>query len=423
LAISSILFDLHQQYDTLKNHFEKNYPDYYRLKYDLKTVGIADIQHTMLTKDQTMLSYFVGDSSIFTFVIKPDTFAVFEMKKDFPLEGWIKRLRNGLYGYHTASSKTEKLYDMKADSFAQAAFQLHQKLINPLSNLLSKELVIVPDGVLGYIPFDVLLTDKPKEAINFKTHNYFGKNHVISYNYSATLWLDMQQKKHKTEPKGDFIGFAPFYNGDTTLFSQLFSSDLTMRKGLDSLKNSGEEVYKAQKLMGGEAIVNKEATKKAFEDKVGDYRIVHLATHGKANDKIGDYCFLAFTEIKDSIDNELLYVRDIYNLSLNADLVVLSACETGIGELKRGEGIVSLARSFAYAGAKSMVTTLWSVNDKSTMQIMENFYKQLKQGKTKDFALWKAKQQYLEQVKSADMAHPFFWSAFIPIGDMSVLKK
>ena len=412
-----------QKNNYLLRFFEKNYPNYYRLKYDLKTIGVAEIQQKMLSSEQTLLSYFVGDSSVFAFVVRKDTFAVFDFKKDFPLEHWVKQLRDGLYGYHTASIKTEKLYEMKADSFAQAAFQLHAKLLTPLSNLLTKELIIVPDGVLGYVPFDVLLTEMPKDATQFKKHNYLGKDHIISYNYSATMWQEMQSKKHKIEPKKPFIGFAPYFNGDSKLLDSLFSTDLTMRKGLDFLKYSGEEVYKAQKLMQGEAILNTHATKQKFEEMVGNYRIVHLATHGKANDKIGDYCFLAFTEQKDSLDKGLLYVRDIYNLSLNADLVVLSACETGIGELKRGEGIVSLSRAFAYAGAKSMVTTLWSVNDKSTMQIMEGFYRQLKKGKTKDYALWKAKQEYLAKVKDKDMAHPFFWSAFIPIGDMSAVKK
>jgi CHAT domain-containing protein/tetratricopeptide (TPR) repeat protein len=421
LAISSKLFDLKQEYDALKQNLEKNYPEYYRLKYDSKTVSVEDVQKKLLSPRQTLLSYFVGDSSIFAFVVKLDTFAVYTIKKDFPLEMYVKQLREGLYGYQTAAVKTEKLYEAKADSFAQAAFVLHQKLIDPLSNLLTKEVVLVPDGVLGYIPFDILLSEKPKDATKFNTHHYFGKDHIISYNYSATLWQEMQNKKHKIEPTKNFVGFAPYYNGDTTVLSQIFANDLTMRKGLDSLKYSGEEVFKAQKLMGGESILDKKATKKTFEETASNYRIIHLATHGKANDKSGDYCFLAFTEQKDSIDNELLYVRDIYNLSLNADLVVLSACETGIGELKRGEGIVSLARAFAYSGAKSMVTSLWSVNDKSTMQIMENFYRNLRKGQTKNYALWKAKQDYWEKAKG-ELAHPFYWSSFIPIGDMKPVK-
>ncbi len=422
LDISSKLFDLRQQYDSLKTYFEKNYPDYYRLKYDLATVPLSTIQQKMLSSNQTLLSYFVGDSSIYAFVVRKDTFVVVDIKKDFPLESWVRQLRDGLYGYHTAEVKTEKLYEMKADSFVDASTKLYDKIIAPLSKILTKELVIVPDGVLGYVPFDVLLTEKPKEATDFNKHNYFGKEKIISYNYSATLWQEMRAKKHKTEPTKRFVGYAPYFEGDTSQFALQFGDDIAMRTGLNPLPNTGEEVYKSQKLMKGESFIGKTATKAQFTETAGNYRILHLATHGKANDKIGDYCFLAFTEQKDSLDNELLYVRDIYNLSLNADLVVLSACETGIGELKRGEGIISLARAFAYAGAKSILTTLWRVNDKSTLQIMEGFYRHLKNGQAKDRALWQAKLDYLNKAKNL-AAHPYYWSAFIPIGDMGRVKN
>ncbi|MBL7814695.1 MAG: CHAT domain-containing protein [Saprospiraceae bacterium] len=422
LAISSKLFDLRLQYDSLKQYFEQTYPDYYRLKYDNSTISLDEVQKKLLSTDQTLLSYFVGDSSIFAFLIRKDTFAVFDIKKDFLLDAWVQQLRTGLYGYQTAKVKTEALYEATADSFALASTLIHDKIIAPLSHLLTKEVIIVPDGVLGYVPFDVLLTEKPLDPTRFNSHKYLGKTHIISYNYSATLWREMRDKKHKTDPKKPFIGFAPYYDGDTTLLSTLFAHDPTMRKDLNPLRYSGEEVYKAQKLMRGESVMSKQATKTLFEKIVGDYRIVHLATHGNANDKVGDYSFLAFAEQRDSQQNELLYVRDIYNLSLNADMVVLSACETGIGELKRGEGIVSLARAFTYAGAKSMVTTLWDVNDKSTMYVMEGFYRQLRKGQPKDKALWQSKIDYFTRAKG-ELAHPYFWAAFIPIGDMRALKN
>jgi CHAT domain-containing protein len=188
------------------------------------------------------------------------------------------------------------------------------------------------------------------------------------------------------------------------------------------LKYTGEEVFKARQWMKGDAIFGKKAIKSVFEDTVKHYRVVHLATHGKANDKIGDYSFLAFSEQKDSLDNELLYVRDIYNLNLNADLVLLSACETGIGELKRGEGVISLARAFAYAGAKSLITTLWSVNDKSSMKIMESFYRRLKKEMPIHTALQQAKMEYFKNISDEKRAHPYYWSGFITIGDVSPLK-
>ncbi len=140
---------------------------------------------------------------------------------------------------------------------------------------------------------------------------------------------------------------------------------------------------------------------------------------------MGDYSYLAFAEVKDSIENELLYVRDLYNLQLNADLVVLSACETAQGELQRGEGIISLARAFAYAGAKSIVTTLWVVDDAASKDLMKEFYLQLRKGKakknTKDAALQAAKLKLVDG-KDAVRKHPFFWAGFIAVGDMSAIK-
>ncbi len=116
-----------------------------------------------------------------------------------------------------------------------------------------------------------------------------------------------------------------------------------------------------------------------------------------------------------------LYQHDLNQLQLSCEMVVLSACESGIGELQKGEGIVSMASGFSYAGAKSIITTLWAVNDQTTSQIMTDFYKGLKEDLVKDEALRNAKQQYLHQSVNLN-AHPYYWAGFIAIGDMSPLK-
>jgi len=156
-----------------------------------------------------------------------------------------------------------------------------------------------------------------------------------------------------------------------------------------------------------------------FLSDANQYRILHLATHGKADDRVGDYCFLAFTKTSNSLEN-LLYVRDLYNMRLHAEMVVLSACETGLGELQQGEGILSLSRGFVYAGTKSIVGTLWSVNDRPTQEIMTFFYSNLKQGMEKDKALRQAKLSYLE---SSSPSAPFNWAAFTAIGDMRAIEN
>jgi CHAT domain-containing protein len=423
LRISGIIFDLKQQYENLKKRFETEYPDYYRLKYDLSTVSLAYLQDTLLQKDQALLEYFTGDSSLFLFVVRPDTFLVQEVKRDFPLEAWIDSLRFGLYGYYAADKglRTDSLRLSALNSYIRHAQLLQQKLIAPVAAYLPENVILVPDGPLGYIPFDALLTGAPEDSNNFKSYPYLLQQHQFSYTYSATLLREMRDKKHRQEPEKDFAAFAPFYNGDTTLLASMYAYDELMRKDLQPLVYSGPEVAAAAKLMKGETIAGSAATEERFTSTAGNYRILHLATHGRADNRVGDYAFLAFTELKDSIENELLYVKDLYNLQLNADLVVLSACETGIGKLQRGEGIISLARAFAYAGAKSIVTSLWSVNDKSTSELMRFFYRELRRGKDKDEALRLARQRLLRE-SNVRNAHPFFWAAFVPLGDMRGVK-
>jgi CHAT domain-containing protein len=171
----------------------------------------------------------------------------------------------------------------------------------------------------------------------------------------------------------------------------------------------------------GTVFLGKDAVEERFKSIGSNFQIVHFATHGMANDRDPDFSLLAFTEVPDSIENEFIYVSDLYNMQLNADLVVLSACETGLGELRKGEGVISLARGFSYAGAKGIFTTLWSVNDLATSLIIESFYKYLKQGKDKDEALHLAKMDFLSQADN-QKAHPFLWAPFIFIGDTSPLE-
>ena len=426
LAINSTLFDLKRAYEDMKDTFELRYPDYYRLKYDLQVESVENVQQS-LPPDQALLEYFVGDSSIFIFLVKKNDYRAIEVKKDFPLEDWVKQLRHGIYGYHTADPnlKTDDLRDSCASEYIESATALYQKLLAPVDSLLPRRVVIVPDGALGYIPFEALLTDRPKRANRFHEYPYFGgqtgKEHSISYCYSATLLREMTTRQHRQTPGKSFLAYAPYYDGDTTLLASRSIDPNNPANRLPPLKYATEEVEALHDIMGGKAVIGRSARKDSLIQEAGQYRIVHLSTHGKANDKVGDYSFLAFSEVKDSVDNEWLYVRDIYNLSLNADMVVLSACETGIGELKRGEGIISLARAFAYAGAKSIVTTLWSVDDAKTKDLMLFFYRHLKQGMTKDEALAKARSDYFEKYKSGD-AHPYFWAGFIGIGDMGAVK-
>ncbi len=406
------LYEWQLKYDSLKGELAKKYNSYYQLQYGGDKLTIKEVQNKLLLPHQTLVEYFVGDSSLFAFVVKPDFYQVIEIKKDFPLDEWVKLLRGSLSADN---------FQTQADVYADMAFRLYEKLIKPFQAQLSEDVIIVPDGILGYIPFEALLTQKPEKAIRFHDHAYLLRDHNISYSFSATLLREMMQKKHHTTPNKSIIAFAPFYDSDTAALAKTFGDDVAMRCNLFPLSNSGEEAYRIAKAMNGEAIVGKNATEQKFIETAQTARIIHLATHGQTDDKSGDYSFLAFATLKDSLENGLLYVRDLYNLTLNADMVVLSACETGIGKLQRGEGIISLARAFAYAGAISIVTSLWSVNDAKTKDLMLLFYKNLKRGQSKDAALRGAKLNFIDK-NTHPNAHPFFWAGFIGIGDMSKIR-
>ena len=284
-------------------------------------------------------------------------------------------------------------------------------------------MVIVPDGVLGYIPYEALLKSEAQTPNAFDTHDYFGKSHTLSYNYSTALWLEMREKKHASS---GLLAMAPVF-GDKLISQNRSDPTLSIfdrtRASLGVLDFNGVEVDSICQVFGGRPLIGTEAVLDSFVALAGNYSILHLSTHAKMDEADSDFSYLAFTDADVENGQNILYINDLYNLQLPLNMVVLSACETGIGELKKGEGIISLARGFTSAGAKSIVTTLWAVNDFTTKDIMVGFYANLNKGYDKDEALQQAKITFWENQKNIDHAHPYYWSSFIAIGDMAPLKE
>jgi CHAT domain-containing protein len=392
-----------QRHKALLNKIEKEYPKYYEATKRLKYISLPALQKN-LRPNQALLEYFITDDNIYLFAIRPDSFKVVTVPNDFSLKDRVTEMRAGIL--KTTDGTVSPQY-------VDAARLLYEKLFAPVQGFFKEgtQLTIVPDGELGYVPFDALLYENPKELQVFPSYGFLMKKYPISYCYSATLLRDMQEKQHGTQPSRNFLGVAPSFSGNPSRPAS-YGKDI-----LVPLKSNDDEVKEIEKQIGGNVQIGSKATEQSFTQAASDYRILHLSTHGKANDQVGDYSYLAFAEIPDSIENERLFNRELYNLRLNADMVVLSACETGIGELQRGEGIISLARGFSYAGAKSIVTTLWEIREEPSKQLLYDFYENLQNGMSKDSALWQAKLKSLE----GPAPEPFYWAAFIPIGDMQAI--
>jgi CHAT domain-containing protein len=297
--------------------------------------------------------------------------------------------------------------DWAFKAFVTASHKFYRHLLEPFMRDADKvkRLTVVPDGMLNYIPFEVLISEVPQESdsinVLYSDLPFLIKKYQINYNYSSTL-LIKDQLKSKQANNGYCLGFAP-------------SAQIV--HNMDSLPWAQVELEAIGKIFEGEYYYGNEAGKAEFIEKSSSFSIIHLAMHGHVNMRHPMRSQLLFSLPRDSTNPEAaaLFAYEIHNLTLNADLVVLSACETGIGKSERGEGVLSLARAFMYAGAPSVLTTLWKVNDFTSAALIELFYINLSAGMSKPQALQKAKLTFLSRTDLVS-GHPAYWGSFISIG-------
>lgn len=414
------LLSAQTSYDSLLNQLERQYPAYYESRHKQSVVSVQEVQQD-LAPDQTLIEYLLGDVNLYAFVIRADTFLIVELNRDGQLETNIRHFNEAIYECQSGIDP-QCNQDRNNQIIASLGHELYQQLIAPIEEELSERLVIIPDGALGYLPFEALLRssvdNEPSDQWPFLL-----QDKKISYAFSATLWKEMKEKQHQVTARKGLLAMAPGFINHS---SPEFASARAYRDGyFGPLRYTQTETQNIQSLMSGTLLLDSTATLANFLQQSGNHQIIHLATHGKVMED-PRYSLLAFYGPQDSIlmqDTILsglsaLYLSDLYTLQLNADLVVLSACETGVGRLYKGEGIASLARGFTYAGAKSLIPSLWSVNDQSTAFLMEKFYQYLADGQAKDDALRQAKLDLIAE----GQAHPFHWAGFVLMGDASPLE-
>ena len=355
--------------------------------------------------------YSLTEANAYAFVLTRDTFRALVLPTDTALAAEVATLRKSLTEYHTAAAPDDAQYDRDLDTYIAVAQLLYQKWVQPVAPLLSGRVVILPEGPLCYLPFEALLTGSPTDAGNFRTYPFWIREKALSYAHSTEYWVETAAppplKAQKT-----WLGLAPFCQSQA---AHDVTSATVRRENFSPLPFSGKEVTDIADLLQGEVWLGAEARPGRFESEAPLYRLLHLATHSRADDRLGHYSYIATSDT-----GKLLYAKDLYLLSLAAEMVVLSSCEAGGGKLLRGEGIIGMVRAFAYAGARSVVAPLWMANDRSTASLMTDFYRNLRNGKGRDVAL---QQACIAMLSRPAESHPFFWAGFRVFGQVENAER
>ena len=411
-----------------EENLSKKYPDYKSNKEKFQQITTIKNVKKSLKDDELLVEYFITDSTCYIFYLTKDLTDVKIIEKhslsDF--RELISNLRNLLTDINYAKQHPQEAFQM----FQYKAFKIYETYLSHPVLSDKKNLIIIPDRELNYIPFEILLSKKT----DFKNQKYDSlpyliNTHNIRYEYSSTV-MTSYEKSDQLKGNGRIMGFAPEYEKQIN-YDKLSNEaqnlrtpkELLLQKNLSNLEGAKKELEILKNKMAGDYFFGIKATEKNFKSlNKKEYSVVHLAMHGIVDLDKPNLSSLVFTENLDSLNDNLLYSYEINQLDFSkVELVVLSACQTGYGKYELGEGVVSLGRSFMHAGTSSIISTLWELNDQSAVEIMKLFYQNLSNGLPKNEALRKAKLEYLKK-NPGFASHPFFWAGVIQFGDPSPIK-
>lgn len=368
---------------------------------DSDVVTISDIQNK-LKVDQTFIEFQWANERIYLFLINQKEYLVHSISYPDSIKNRTLSLFNECsirpdLGGSKQLSRDEQLVN-------QSVF-LYNKIIRPVESKLNKNILVVPDTWLFFLPFDALIIQPAKDASRFRSHKYLFQSHAISYSFSGKEFLKSDGEK-KRNFKKTFLAIGPNFKN---------------HRELKFLEFNDDEALLTSEIMKGDVWLDSMALERHFKINASDYQIILLATHGVLKQEQPDSSFIAFTAIDRKKSEGYLTIPEIRELNLNAELIVLSACRTLDGLPYRGEGLLGIGHSFFQAGVPSLVASLWNVDDEQTPNLMGSFFKNLKSKQPKSIALQNAKLDYL--TSSFDQkSHPFYWSGFMAFGDIAPLS-
>jgi CHAT domain-containing protein len=390
-----------EQLEALKRKIRMSSPAYANLIYP-QIISLEQTQKHMLDSGTAFFEYSLGEINSYAFVITKKDLKIFPLPSTETIRSQVK-------------AYLEAIADRDNNDF-RLGHELFKSLVFPGLDEKFEKIIFIPDGILHYLPFETLLIEED-------TLHWLVKDYKIAYAPSISSLREIIQHEGEREWKRqkDLLAFGDPYFGPDEDKADTEDSLKTDTSGKETqfprLQYSGQEIEKIASLF------KKQAVDLFFRDKATEeqlkkldllpYKILHFATHCIIDDIKPDRSHIVFSVGNASAEDEILQMREIFNLELNSDLVTLSACQTGLGQLIQGEGIVGLSRAFFHAGVSSAIISLWAVHDQATSQFMERYYYHLRSSNSIMDALQETK---LEMIDSGVLSHPYYWAGFVVTG-------
>ena len=377
----------------LKKWIARELPQYYQIAYATQHADITDLQKK-LESHEMVIEYFWGDNSVYALSITESEIGFVQLENN--------KLLAKQYATEVRKPQAFTKVQEQFDRYCTLALEVYQKYIAPLNlqnNTDIQRLTIIPDGPLLFIPFEAILTNRPSNnKVNYQQLNYLIREFEINYAYSAQWLLRTHDQQEK------------LINPKVTAFAYADANDA-------ELPGTNEEIQAVEVSFPGEFFYGTQASKSNFLAHAQESNIIHLAIHGQADTTNRKGSILIFHSPK---GYDTLNVVEIYNWRPRNDITILTACESGIGTLQRGEGVYSIGRAFAYNGSNSIMMSQWKIDDKSTAKLVKYFYQNLK-GYSVSQAMYQAKLNYLNATDDDELsAHPSNWAGLIVLGNTKV---
>ena len=390
----------------------QQYPAYYQLKLGDKTISVAALKELAAAGHTAVLEYIISGSRLYVFVCNNGRCDL----RQLPVSKDSLTLFTDAYRNSMARAD--------AAPFADAAWHLYAAAVLPVASLLgANNVCVIPDDALNYVSFESLLTEpvqKNKGLVSFRNLPYAIRKTNWKYAYSATV-LAQQSALYSREKNGaaqELVAMAPGFDKDVKGAAGKARSDslfLHLLRQPWAMALAGN----LKKSLGADAVTGRKATEESYDHLAEDASVMYIGTHAFPDDNDPMQSELVFSKSPDAgiINSDgYLHAYEIYRSPVQMRLLVLGGCETGIGRLRSGEGIVSLASGFAYAGCPSIVMSLWSIDDKQTATVLGSFFKNAGNHQPVSEALSGAKRLYLQQAGDDALYNPLYWSGLVSIG-------